>query len=54
MPLWPGGYCELKTVDAPKYSGRAFTSSLIAYKNLDRGLGPGRELSPEIIIKNMS
>lgn len=38
----------------PADSRKTFTSLLTAWKNLDRGVGPGRELSAEITTKNMS
>ena len=49
MPFWHRLFWAADTED-PAASRRAFISPLTTYRNLDRGPGPERELSPELTL----
>jgi len=46
-------YFELKTIKDQETQKELFTSPLPVSKNLSRGPGSGRELSPEITTESM-
>lgn len=46
-------YVNLNATEAQRTQEELFTPSLTTEKNLDGGLGLGRELSPEITTKNI-
>lgn len=53
IPLCHVGYFELQTVEAQRLRKRFLISPLSVPKNLVRGFGPGRELSPETIAESL-